>query len=730
MEKRPEEYYTYRVLWSEEDREFVGLCAEFPSLSWLAAGQAEALSGIVAAVGEVLGEMRESGEKAPEPLALKEYSGKFMVRVPNAIDFRSLSSLSEDDLKELGLKLGHRRVLQRAILDRARAETQREIDIDGDGSTRTPSTSFPERRHITIMFCDLAGSTAISQRLELEDFREINTAFQDACKAAIERYDGYVARYMGDGVLAYFGYPVAHEDDAERAIHAGLRVINDISTLGEKTRDFPIGELGVRVGISSGQVVAGDHIGEGSSQESTVVGDAPNLAARLQGLASANSVYIAPTTRELVKGRFELTDVGEQSIKGFDKPVRAWRVLAPLGSEIRFDATRGAILKPLVGREKEFGLLLDRWEQANRGEGQVVLLSGEAGIGKSRLIESLRDRLANSRTACMRYQCSPFHCNSALYPVVEKLGRAAQLEAAGSDEAKLAQLESLLDQVEFSADEATQLLAHLLSISTAGRYAPLQMTPERQRQETLLALVRLMEAMARSRPLLLIYEDVHWADPTTLALLELVMEWAQEHRALAIISHRLEFDPPWSKHLHVTSLTLNRLARDAAAVMVAHIAGRNSLPEPVCQRIVERADGVPLFVEELTANMLESANRDVVQDTGVHLREPSNDVIPATLHDSLTARLDRLSTGKKVAQAGAAIGREFSLRLLSEVCGLSDRSLESAVDGLLTAGLAFRRGLGPEARLVFKHALVQEAAYASLLRDERRTCISPSPRRS
>ena len=647
-----------------------------------------------------------------EAIGLGEHVESF---VENDIDFDLLSRLSSEDLKELGLSVGHRRRFLDAVAN------LKEVAAEGVGIS---SPSVPhgeaERRQLTVMFCDLVDSTELSQRLDAEDLREVNLAYQDACKVAIERYEGYVARYMGDGVLAYFGYPLAHEDDAERAIHAGLGVVHKISGLNKTVGNTQGVELGVRVGIATGPVVVGDLIGEGASQESAVVGETPNLAARLQALASRNAVVIGPGTHELVTGRFEIEDLGEHELKGLYKPVRAWRVVAPAAAESRFEAIHGTGLTPLVGREHEIGLLLERWEQTKEGDGQVVLLSGEAGIGKSRVAGALRERTAGDTPIRLRYQCSPYHTNSILHPVIEQMERAAHFTVADTRDKKIEKLESLLAQANPDLEAVVPLFASLLSIQPGQRYTPLDMTPERQKEETLHALITQLEGLASGHPLLLIFEDVHWADPTTLALLELVIERVQRIRVLAVITYRPEFSPPWSGHTHVTALTLNRFTRSLAMAMVAKVTEKASLPEEVRQQIVEKTDGIPLFVEELTKTILESDLRG--EDSGRHSLSGgrSKTVIPATLHDSLTARLDRLAEGKRVAQAGSVIGREFSWQLLEIVCGLQPAKLSNALDELSDAGLVFRRGLGPDATYIFKHALVQEAAYESLLRSNRR----------
>ena len=650
-----------------------------------------------------------------EKLGLSKYEDIF---AENAIDVDALSYLSEEDLKELGLPLGHRRKFQAAIqtLDNTNGPMARSAIADASPSSEA------ERRQLTVMFCDLVGSTELSQKLDPEDLREINRAYQDACKAAIERYQGYIARYMGDGVLAYFGYPQAHEDDAERAIHAGLRVVESVVDLNPTVGNKHGVDLSARVGIASGSVVVGDLIGEGVSQESAVVGETPNLAARLQTLAARNAVVIGSGTRELAAERFVYDDLGTHTLRGIAEPVSIWRVISPTSAESRFEAAHGAGLTPLVGREHEIGLLLERWEQAQEGDGQVILLSGEAGIGKSRVTETLRGHTAGDDPVTLRYQCSAYHTNSALHPVIEQLKRAARFDTRDTNESKLDKLESLLARGATDVAAATPLFAPLLSIPSGGRYPSLEMSAERKKEKTLESLVAQMEALSRQGRVLLIFEDAHWADPTSLELLALMIEQVQAARVLILITFRPEFTPPWSGYTHITSLTLNRFSRRLVTEMVANITGDKPLPDDVLDEIVQKTDGVPLFVEELTKTVVES---ELIEDKGSHyaLTDPSllPVAIPSTLQDSLMARLDRLGSVKRVAQTGAAIGREFSYELLAAVSSLRDDELQRALEKLVRSELLFRRGTPPLANYKFKHALVQDVAYETLLRSSRRT---------
>jgi predicted ATPase/class 3 adenylate cyclase len=627
----------------------------------------------------------------------------------NDIDVSLLPRLTDADLKELGItSLGHRKKILDAV---------EKLDLENWGADEAAAaTSEAERRQLTVMFCDLANSTEMSHRLDPEDMRDINRAYQDCCKQIIEQFGGYVARYMGDGVLAYFGFPRAHENDAERAVHAGLGIVSEISNIGvarDKSGGF---EIGVRVGIETGPVVVGDLIGEAASQESAVVGETPNIAARLQSLANRNTIVIGPRTRALVKSRFECEDIGDNRLKGIAQPVKVWRVIAEIEAESSFELDHRGGLTPLVGREQEIGLMLERWRQASEGDGQIVLLSGEAGIGKSRITDVLRENLAPDEMICLRYQCSPHHTNSTLYPVIEQIKRAAQFTPADSQHEKLDKLETWLDSAGSGNDLAIPLLAKLLSVPTGERFRLPTMSPERQKEQTFEVLTVHLESLSRQRPVLLIFEDAHWADPSSLELLDLMVAKIQHIGALAIITFRPEYAPRWGSHTHVTSLTLNRFTRSLASTMVDRISAGKSLPDEVRQQIIDKTDGMPLFVEELTKSILESGLLTEESHRFTLADSISNLAIPATLQDSLMARLDRLAMGKPVAQTGAAIGRVFSHRLLEIVCVLDPTELDAALAELIDSGLVF--GLGEN--FTFKHALVQEAAYASMLKTRRR----------
>jgi len=642
-------------------------------------------------------------------LGLARYAEAFR---DNDIDARILPSLSAEDLKELGVtSLGHRKKLLEAI-----AALQEPAVARADTSTPAMPREA-ERRQLTVMFVDLVGSTTLTARLDPEDMGQVIRAYQGCCTEVVERWGGHVAKYMGDGVLAYFGWPQAHEDEAERAVRAGLALAEAVGRLASPTG----APLAARVGIATGLVMVGELVGEGAAKEQTVVGETPNLAARLQVLAAPGKVVISQATRRLLGGLFELAELGPLRLKGFAGPLAAWRVEGEGRAEDRFVALHGAHLTPLVGRKHELNILLERWAWAKDGDGQVVLLWGEPGIGKSRITQTLRERLADEPHVRLRYFCSPYHINSALHPVLDQLGRAAGFVANEAAEAKLAKLAMILGDHAPDVAEAVALLAPLSSIPSGERYPALDLSPQRQKRRTLEVLAEQLEGLAARQPVLMILEDAQWVDPTTLELFDLIVESIGRLRVLLLVTFRPEFNPPWTGHAHVTQLSLNRLSHRQASAMVERLSGGRALPAEVVEQIVSRTDGVPLFVEELTKMVLESG---LLTDAGDHyeLSGPLPPLaIPATLHDSLTARLDRLAPVKEVAQIGAVIGREFPHELIAAVSPLSAADLTAALDQLLQSELIFRRGTPPDAAYSFKHALVQDTAYQSLLKARRQT---------
>ncbi len=544
-------------------------------------------------------------------LGLEQYTATFR---DNDIDAVVLPRLTAEDLRELGVaSVGHRR----RLLDAIAALGAPAPAADASGSpAETTVTLAPkgdaERRQLTVMFCDLVGSTALSARLDPEDLREVIAAYHRAVADVVRNFDGFVAKYMGDGVLVYFGYPQAHEDDAERAILAGLGLIEAIGRL-----DLESAKLQTRVGIATGLVVVGDLIGEGSAQEQSVVGETPNLAARLQSLAEPGTIVIGAGTRRLVGGLFEYRALGAVEIKGLAAPVAAWQVLRPSGVESRFEALRGTALSPLVGRDEEIDLLLRRWARAKASDGQVVPIYGEPGIGKSRITAALAERLQSESHIRLRYFCSPYHQESALFPFIDQLGRAAGFASDDSPEAKLEKLEALLA---FAAppEEDVAFLADLLSLPATARHPLPNLSPQRKKERTLEALLRQLEGLACQQPVLIVFEDAHWIDPTSRELLDLTIERVRSLAVLLIVTFRPEFHPPWTGQPQVMMLALNRLDRRDRSALVEQIAGGKTLPDEVVNAIADRTDGVPLFIEELTKSVLES---------GVPLVG-----IPATLH--------------------------------------------------------------------------------------------------
>jgi class 3 adenylate cyclase/tetratricopeptide (TPR) repeat protein len=644
-------------------------------------------------------------------LGLEQYEAAFR---ENKIDDTVLPRLTAEDLKELGVGfVGDRRKLLDAIAA-LREEPSAPTPLSDDNlTTNKAAKDTAERRQVTVMFVDLVGSTALSTRMDPEDLREVISAYQRCVAKTVRLFGGFLARYMGDGVLAYFGYPQAHEHDVERAMRVGLSLVEAVPKL-KTSAGVP---LQVRVGIATGLVVVGDLVGA-AAQEQGVVGETPNLAARLQALAEPGTVVISSRTRRLTGGLFDYRDLGMVPLKGFAETVPAWQVLGASATDSRFEALR-ASTTPLIGRREEIDLLLRRWEQAKGGQGSVVLLSGESGIGKSRIAETIVERLSDEPHTRLRYFCSPHHQDSAFYPSIAQLERAAGFRRDDTDEQRLAKLEAVLILTANDLGEAVPLLAGLLSVPTGDRYPGLNLTPQKRKEKTLRALVAQVEELAARQPVLMVVEDAHWADPTSLELFELIVDRASSLSLLAIVTFRPEFVPPWVGRPEVTLISLNRLPRRLRVEMIALVTGGKVLPQEIVDQITDRTDGIPLFIEELTKAVVESGLLVEAGDRYVTTGPVTPLVIPTSLQESLLARFDRLAPTSGVAQFAAALGRQFSHELINAVAAMPLQQLDGALAQLVNAELIFRRGTPPDAEYIFKHALVQEAAYSTLLRSRR-----------
>jgi class 3 adenylate cyclase/predicted ATPase len=636
-------------------------------------------------------------------LGLSEYANRF---AENGIDTSVLPDLTDQDLKDIGVLLGHRRKMLRAI-----------SELTTVGTPAPPREAAPEpqqehdaeRRQVTVMFTDLVGSTALSTRMDPEDLREIISAYQRCVAETVQRFDGFVAKYMGDGVLVYFGYPKAHEDDAERAVRAGLELITAMA--GVQTGAL----LQTRIGIATGLVVVGDLIGSGESKERGIVGETPNLAARLQGIAEPDTVVVAQSTRKLLGNLFDLQDLGAKDLKGLAGPTRAWAALRTSSIGSRFEALRSG-RTPLVGRVEEFELLVRRWHQAKSGQGRVVVLTGEPGIGKSRITVALQQHLQDELYTRLRQFCSPHHQTTPLHPFIGQLERVAGFARDDTAREKLTKLEAILAN---APPDDIGIIAALLSIPNDGRYPVPELSPQKRKDRTLTALLTQLDRLAERQPVLLVFEDVHWSDPTTLELLTLTIERVQHLPVLLLVTARPEFKSPWPDYAHVTSIALGRIAPDEGASLIEHITGGKALPSEVLQQILARTDGIPLFVEELTKSVVESGVLTDAGDRYTVVGPLPALAIPTSLNASLLARLDRLAPVREVAQIGAALGRQFSHALISAVAPMPQPQLDDALAQLLHAELIFRRGTPPHAQYTFKHALVQDTAYGTLLRTRR-----------
>jgi class 3 adenylate cyclase/tetratricopeptide (TPR) repeat protein len=650
-----------------------------------------------------------------QELGLERYTAVF---AENDVDLDAVRLLEDNDLEKLGVSLGHRKRLLKAIAElngvvapapASAAAPTGSRGSDTDAAPAVVTIEAGERRQLTVLFCDMVGFTELANRVDPEVLQRIIRSYEDACAVCITHYAGYVFQRLGDGIVAFFGYPLAHEGEAERAIRAALEIIESLSHL-----DVPdAGHLAVRIGVATGVVVV-------SSAEKGAVGETMNLASRLQGIAQPGSIVVSERVHRLAGGSFNYEDLGEQTLKGIARPTHAYRILGVSEAASRFEAAHAeAALTPLVGREQELGLLMERWALAQDGEGQVVLLSGEPGIGKSRILSALRERLEAQGAQALRFQCSPYYVNSAFYPIIDNFERALKFARDESPESRLDKLEALVVGHYGRPLADVRFVASMLSIPCEDRYGAQPMTPQKHKDETLRSLVDLSEAAARKQPSVMLFEDLHWADPTTLEVLDLLIDRVRTVPLLIVLTHRPEFQSRWSRHEHVTGLNLSKLTRAQSGAMVSRLAGTKALPPDLLEQILTKTDGVPLFVEELTKSILESGELKDAGDHYDYVGSAHSITIPATLRDSLMARLDRFMPVKEIAQIGAAIGREFSYELIEAVAPRTRSELDSALQQLTDSGLAFRRGTPPEATYTFKHALVQDAAYDSLLKSRR-----------
>ena len=633
-------------------------------------------------------------------LNLAQYSISFE---QNDINLALLSQLTSDDLKEIGvLSVGHRRVLLEAI-----KTLSKNNDILDEGTilnnALTPSKVIEaEHRQITIMFCDLVDSTGLSQRLDAEALRDVLRAYQEAVTGAVVRFEGHVAKYLGDGILVYFGWPTAFEDQADRAIRAGLSAIGAVAEL---TCDINQ-KLSSRVGIATGQVVIGDLVGESGRDTEAVTGETPNLAARLQDLADSNQIVIDANTVRLIGTAFELENIGKHRLKGFSMPVSVWSVSGENEITSRFKMTRPLSLVPLVGREHELGLLLDRWSLTKGREGQTVELCGEAGIGKSRLIQALFDSISDSPKYWLHYQCSPHHINSAYFPIIQRLEGAARFTHSDTIETRLDKLESLLSHLGQDVEIYAPIFAALMSLSGDKRYGKLDLTPEQLRLRISEALMNQVLSLVNDRPILIVFEDTHWIDPTTREFLEQLSSCISDTAVLILSTYRTSNSRPITPISHLTSITLNRLSRSQGRKIIEG-AGKVAIKDDVIDQIISRSDGVPLYIEELTRT---------IEEAGAAVSQTD---IPESLQASLTARLDRLGDVREILQIGAIIGRDFRHDLLTILLDWPEQKMIDTVEQMLSSELVFQHGIAPDKIYTFKHVLVQDAAYQSLLKRTR-----------
>lgn len=621
----------------------------------------------------------------------------------NDVDLRSLPHLTDEDLRELGLSLGHRRILLAASAN-IEADT---IPVAQQNDNTSAPGADPERRHLTVLFCDLVGSTKLSNELDPEELRDVLQLYQNLVSAAVRSCDGYVARFLGDGIVAYFGWPQAYEDQAERAVRASLSVMSAI----QKSNDEIEQRLEARIGIATGHVVVGDLVGAAVVDTEAVVGETPNRASRLQDVGGPGDIVIGQRTRSLIGQAFELEALGSQSLKGFAQPIYAWRVMRESGVKSRFEAAHGDQLTEQVGREHELGLILERWKLAKQGDGQVLLLSGEAGIGKSRIVQEFRENQSGQDYEQVHLQCLPSRTNSAFFPVVRYLRQGANLYDEDESAIKLDKLERFLAEGSYATETAVPVFASLLSLEGDGRSGDWQRSPQALRGDVIEKFIRLVVDKCRDRPVLCVVEDVHWIDASMRELVGELIAHVIDRPLFVVITYRPEFETTWPDYAHISTMMLNRLPREQAAKIVESVAGPE-LMATLVEQIVQRSDGVPLYVEELTKSVLERASKG----DGKALDQ----LIPTTLHSSLVARIDQLGSAKETAQIGAVIGRDFTIEALIEIVDKNEALVRSDIEALLASGLVIRRGRRYESIFSFKHALVHDAAYSTILRTRRK----------
>jgi class 3 adenylate cyclase/predicted ATPase len=633
----------------------------------------------------------------------------------NNIDYSVLPDLNDSDLEKIGVSLGHRKKLLRAI-----AALTAEHELAGSTNVVSNDTVSPpppsqhreaEFRQITVLFCDLVGSTQLSEKLDPEDLQKLIDAYRAECNKAINRYDGDVASYVGDGVMAFFGWPRAHEDDAARAVHAALEIVSNVSQVSG-----PI-TLACRVGICSGPVIVGEIANSTNSWSMDAVGETPNIAARLQTLAAANTVLISESTRRLISAAFDLQDLGLRELKGVTKPVHTYRVDAAKNAASRFEAAHEESLTPLAGRSSELSLLLDRWNKVKEGDGQAILLSGIAGVGKSRLVHELISHIQKEPNLLLVHQSSPYHSQSAFFPVIEQIQQAANLSTRDSEAEKIAKLRDYLPRSTDGSNATLLLIANLLSVSFESDREFSKLTPQQIKNRTISALFDLLLQFSLQRPTVCIFEDAHWLDPSTLELLELVVTRTGPARVLIVVSGRPEFRPAWIAHPNITTHSLTRLSHSEVKKMIHNLVVGENIPSQVIDQIVQKTDGVPLFIEELTTSILSAPMR--TRGTSERGAQPASIKVPDTLSDALMERLDRVAPSRRIAQVASIIGREFSYDLLLAAAQTNEGDLQSALSLLEGADIIYRAGVTPSVRFVFKHALLRDAIYDSLLKSKR-----------